>query len=160
MPATTACLHCDTAVTDDDRFCPGCGRPLPARRVSREAPVAQGDVDLTVVAELRREKERLDGVLGGLLDTAEHRQLTAEERAEWTRCYPLWRRVCTALTREMQYLAAREEQERRQVDRRQGERRQETVPVAFADRRSGTDRRRGERRSGVDRRDPFPTSPA
>ena len=152
----TTCRHCDAPITDDAQFCMQCGYPLPGRRISQVEAVVSGDVDVTLVAELKHEKERLDERLRQLLDTAEKRALTDAERDDWKRSHKLWERVRAALTREMQYLSAREAHERRTAERRLGDRRKQQIAIDGPERRSGRKHRGTERRSGRDRRDPFP----
>lgn len=157
--APMQCRHCDAPLAGDERFCPRCGHPLPTQRVSRNPAVVSGDVDVTLVAELQDEKRRLDRRLRELLDLADVRQLTAAEREEWAKTHRLWQRVTGALTRQMQYLEAREHYERRGGERRSEERRKQQVAIDVPERRSGQDRRRRERRSGADRRTPYPPTP-
>ena len=153
----TVCRNCDAPVERDARFCMQCGHPLPGRRISQADAVVSGDIDVSLVAELKQEKERLDRQLRGLLDVAEKRDLTAAEREEWKRAHKLWERVRAQLTRQMQYLSARTSRERRSTERRRGERRKQQIAIDVPDRRREPDRRRTQRRSGVDRREPFPT---
>ena len=84
MPEATraTCRHCDAALPDDARFCPKCGHPLPGRRISGTQAVVTGEVDVTLVAELRQEKERLDKDVRRLLDIAHRRDLNANEPDE------------------------------------------------------------------------------
>lgn len=153
------CRHCDAPLAGDERFCPQCGHPLPTRRVSQNPAVVSGDVDVTLVAELQEEKRKLDLRLRELLDLADIRQLSVSERDEWTKTHRLWQRITAALTRQMQYLEAREEYERRGGERRTEDRRKQQLAIDIPDRRSGVDRRLRDRRSGADRRTPYPPAP-
>jgi hypothetical protein len=152
----TKCPFCGVPNEPDAHFCEQCGRKLASQRVSAQKAILEDDFDLSTIDRLRAEKQRLSRELTAMLELATDRDLTASERRSWTAVRKAWQDVTAELTARLQYLSARQEQDRRQGgERRTSDRRKEQVAIEIPQRRSGMSKRQGERRSGRDRRDPY-----
>jgi molybdenum cofactor biosynthesis enzyme MoaA len=154
------CHHCKQANEADARFCEHCGRPRLPHHVSVQPAVLDGPIDLSAITLLRDEKQRLSRRLQDLLARAEGRPFTEEEEGTWQRLYGAWKSVSDELTARMDYVTVRESQDRRRGERRERQRRGRHAGFEAGERRAGADRRGEDRRSGVDRRTPFPETPA
>ncbi len=155
------CLSCRGPVTDQMRFCPHCGQPIPTstfyQGVVRDG-VARGDLDVGEITRLREERELVNFELSRIGKSAEKRDLSEPERRVWTELHARRERVTTELGARMQRVAMRAEADRREEERRLAERRREEAQQE-EDRREAEERRRDERRTGIDRRDPFEKTP-
>ncbi|MDH3495192.1 MAG: hypothetical protein OER21_00305 [Gemmatimonadota bacterium] len=151
------CRTCHTPITEHLRFCPNCGELFPgetAERVMAYEAIRDGSVDPAELKRLRTDKATYALELQRLLEAADDRELSPDERREWSLLYTKWRDVAYELTELMDRLLGRTELERRHVERRKRERRQEEQPPAGQERRQG-ERRQGPIRSDDDRRDPY-----
>jgi hypothetical protein len=133
------CRACAAPIADADRFCPKCGEPLPADPEPRAADLA---VDVAELSRLREEKERVSGELHSLLEEGQSRNLTSEERRDWSNRYARWRELTYQITRIMNALSPRAADDRRSS----------SGPHMAAQLVPG---QAPERRQGDDRRDPF-----
>jgi predicted amidophosphoribosyltransferase len=149
------CPSCKLEVETADRFCARCGFPLVASRASKQAAVLSGEFDVDELVRLREEKNRLSRELKTMLDRAAAQPLAPSDQAAFDDLRSRFNQVSERITRQVQYLAARLDFERRQSGRREGERRKQQAALDVPERRSGSERRIGERRSGSDRRRPF-----
>ena len=148
------CGFCHRPNADDARFCHHCGRPLVPQQAALHPAVLDEQFDIGAITRLREEKLALSREMNALLGDTAGRQLTPEETTRWSDVHAKWLRVSTELTARMQYLQARQEEDRRQRERRRTQRRKHHPALDIDERRSGGDRRTGERRSGSDRRTP------
>jgi len=153
------CQHCKGTNEADFRFCVHCGRPRPPHHVSVQPAVLEEPIDVSAIAGLREEQQRLSRRLKELLTEAEGRRFTDEEQRTWQQLYGTWKSVSDELTARMDYVAVRESQDRRQKQRRRRQRRRHDDLRDSGERRTAADRRLGDRRSGTDRRTPFPKTP-
>ena len=152
------CRACHAPIEPETRFCPQCGIPLPGADANQALPqkaLGGPELDVAELTRLRAEKDRLSQELQGLIIAARERELTSAERRQWADMYTKWRDVSYLITARMDYVFARQEHDRRQQERRRGDRRKQQIAIDGADRRAPEDRREGNRRSGDDRRDPF-----
>jgi hypothetical protein len=131
------CRACHAPIGGTDRFCRKCGEPLPNDPDPRTV-----EVDVGRLTELREEKERVSGALHSMLEQAQERNLTPEERRDWSSGYARWRDLTFQITKMMDSLSPRAPDERRR----------ESGPHMAAQYLQPPD---GERREGDDRRDPF-----
>jgi hypothetical protein len=133
-PGPLECRSCTTPVTIGNRFCPACGELYPATSANDAAGTPLSEV-AEDIAPLVREKALLGAELEQLAAQSAVRELTAEERAQWSRAYTRWRDVSSDVTLAVNRIHPRGDTERR------GE--------------SGSPPSGAERRSREDRRDPF-----
>lgn len=131
------CRACAAPIAPTDRFCPACGEPLPGDPTPRTV-----DVDVAELTRLREERERVSGELHAILADAEARDLTAEERRDWSNGYARWRELTYRITGIMDALSPRSGEDRRTHSG--------SHMAAQYLGNAGGDRRRGS-----DRRDPF-----
>ena len=131
------CRACAAPVTDADRFCPKCGEPFPD-----EAEPRAIEIDVAELSRLREEKERVSGELHTLLEQKQSRNLTSEERRDWSNRYARWRELTYQITRMMDALSPRAADDRRHQSGPHMAAQYLPTP--------GDERRRGD-----DRRDPF-----
>ena len=153
------CQYCERTNEADFRFCVHCGRPRAPHHVSVQPAVLEEPIDVSAIALLREEQQRLSRRLKELLTEAEGRRFTDEEQRTWHKLYAAWKSVADELAARMDYVAVRESQDRRRKQRRRRQRRRHNDLPDSGERRTGTDRRAGDRRSGTDRRTPFPRTP-
>lgn len=130
------CRACAAPITPEDRFCPMCGEPLPGDPGPRTV-----DIDVEELTRLRRAKERVSGELHAILEQAQERDLTSEERRDWSNRYAHWRELTYRITKIMDTLSPRAPDDRRSS----GPHMVPQLPGHAAP----------ERRRGHDRRDPF-----
>jgi hypothetical protein len=104
------CRACAAPIADTDRFCPSCGEPLPG-----ELTVRTVEIDVAELTRLRAEKERVSGELHLLLEQSQIRNLTSEERRDWSNRYAQWRELTYQITKIMDALSPRAADDRRRL---------------------------------------------
>jgi hypothetical protein len=96
------------------------------------------DIDVARLSRLREEKERISGELHHLLEQSHERNLTPEERRDWANRYARWRELTYQVTKMMNALSPRSNDERRNSGPHMAA---QFVPVPGHERRVGDDRR-------------------
>ena len=153
------CSSCQAPITNDTRFCAGCGQALPWKTslgAGKHAAVLTDEGELDTLTQLNSEKERLTGELRVLLEITAERDPTEAEAERYSSLRARWKEVGSEVTRRTSFIAARQNHDRRTVEGRQVTRRIQHAAFQQVDRRSGDERRSDDQRIGRDRRDPFP----
>ena len=153
------CSSCRAPITNDTRFCAGCGQALPWKRslgAGKHAAVLPDEGELDTLTQLNREKQRLTGELQGLLEITAEREPTEAEAERYSSLRARWKEVGSEVAKRMSFVAERQNHERRSAAARQVTRRIRPAAFQQVDRRSADERRSDDQRTARDRRDPFP----
>ncbi len=150
---------CQAPITNDTRFCAGCGQSLPWKRslgAGKHAAVLPDEGELDTLTQLNSEKQRLTGELQVLLEITAERDPTEAEAERYSSLRARWKEVGSEVTERMSFIAARQDHDRRRAEGRQVTRRIRPAAFQQPDRRSSDERRSDDQRIGRDRREPFP----
>ena len=153
------CANCGSPITNETRFCAGCGAALPAaqgRAAGRHSAVLADEAQLAALKELHDRKRHLGIEMHAILELTEQSGASEEDRTRYADLREDWAKVDSEITSRMASLGKRQPAERRKSPLRSKERRIQLTEIRRQDRRSGGERRIDERREGTDRRDPFP----
>ena len=153
------CANCGSPITEETRFCAGCGVPLPTAKghaAGRHSAVLADEAELAALKELHDEKRRLGAEMRAILDFTKETGASEADQRRYTKLREEWTRIDTDITTRMAFLIEREPAERRQRASRGTERRSQKTEVRQQDQRSSQERRVEQRRESTDRRDPYP----
>ena len=153
------CANCDSPITDETRFCAGCGAPLPAaqgRAVGRHSAVLADEVELAALKELHEKKRRLGDQMRAILEFTKESGASEADQQRYTELREEWTSIDADITTRMAFLMERQPVDRRKRASRGTERRRQETEIRQQDQRSGSERREELRRTDTDRRDPFP----
>lgn len=153
------CANCGSPITNETRFCAGCGAALPTaqgRAVGRHSAVLTDETQLAALKELHENKRQISVEMHTILEFTEQSGASEADRKRYAKLREDWAKVDSEITSRMAFLIDRQPVERRQRPSRGEERRIQMTEIRQQDRRSGSERRIDERREGTDRRDPFP----
>ncbi len=154
------CAKCGSPITDETRFCAGCGATLPAaqgRAAARHSAVLADEKDLAELKELHDRKRHIGIEMRAILELTEQSGTSEADQKRYVELREEWAKVDSEITSKMAFLIERKPADRRQDTSRGEQRRTGRTEIRRLDRRSGEDRREDERRTGNDRRDPFPS---
>lgn len=153
------CANCGSPITNETRFCAGCGAALPTaqgRAAGRHSAVLADEAQLAALKELHDRKRQLSIEMHAILEFTEQSGASEADRTRYAELREDWAKVDSEITSRMAFLMKRQPVERRQRPSRSEERRIQLTEIRRQDRRTGGERRIDERRDGADRRDPFP----
>jgi hypothetical protein len=153
------CANCGSPITNETRFCAGCGAALPAAHghaAGRHSAVLADEAQMAALKELHDKKRQIGIEMRAILEFTEQSGASEADRTRYADLREDWAKVDSEITAKMAVLMERQPAERRQRVSRSAERRVQLTEMRRQDRRSGGERRVDDRREGADRRDPFP----
>ena len=153
------CTNCGAPITNETRFCAGCGLTLPAaqgRAAGRHSAVIADEDELAALKELHDRKRQLSTEMRAILEFTEQSGAAEADHKRYAELREEWTQVDDEITTRMAFLMERQPVDRREGPTRSEERRSQGTEIRRQDNRSGDDRRSDERRAGEDRRSPFP----
>ena len=153
------CANCGSPITNETRFCAGCGAALQAaqgRAVGRHSAVVADETELAALKELHDRKRQLGIEMRALIEFTQQSGAAEADQTRYAELREEWAAVDAEITARMSLLLERQPTDRRESATRISERRVQKTEVRRQEQRSMSDRRVDDRRAGEDRRDPFP----